>query len=370
VKVTWNQVRAWRLRRQFLEARTGIDGPTIVGRLCGVQAQVKSSAALAVRLRQATPTAQAVDDGLASGDLVKTWAMRGTLHVLKGADAGCFLSLIASARTWYAPPWQREFGATPAEIEALVDAVAAALDGRVLTREELVAALVVKRKFAKMEAQLRSGWAAILKPLAWQGALCHGPSQGTKVTFTSPAALVPEWTGIPDPDQAAPQAIAAYLGAYGPSTLDAFNEWLTRGQLKKTPLRAWFADMGDQLTKVDVEGQDAYIPSEHADELASMKPSRSVRLLGAFDQYVLGPTTRDSQILAPEHRSKVSKAAGWIAPIVVVGGRIVGVWEVADSSVVVSMFPDAKRPSVRSLQAEAAHVASALGVTKLTVQVA
>jgi Winged helix DNA-binding domain len=369
VRVTWDQVRAWRLRRQLLEPRSDTAGSDIVSRLCGVQAQVKSSAALAVMLRQARPTTRAVDDGLATGELVKTWAMRGTLHLLKGADAGSFLSLIASARTWHSPPWQREFGATPAEIEALVDAVATALDGKVLTRDELVAALLANRRFARMEDQLRSGWAAILKPLAWQGALCHGPSQGNKVTFTRPDTLVADWEGIPHPDEAAPRAIAAYLGAYGPATPDAFNEWLTRGLLKKTPLRTWFADMADELTKVDVEGQEAYIRSEHADELASVKPSRSVRLLGAFDQYVLGPTTRDVQILAPEHRSKVSKAAGWIAPIVVVGGRVAGVWELADGAVVLTMFPDARKPSTRSLESEAARVAKAQGLTKLKVQV-
>jgi hypothetical protein len=102
---------------------------------------------------------------------------------------------------------------------------------------------------------------------------------------------------------AAPAAIAAYLGAYGPSTPEVFDTWLLRNALKKATLRGWFAGMGDQLTKVDVEGQEAYILSEHADDLARTRASRSVRLLGAFDQYVLGPGTGDPQILPAEHRA-------------------------------------------------------------------
>lgn len=367
--ITWDQVRAWRLRRQFLEPRTDAPGAEVVSRLCGVQAQVKSSAVLTALLRQAEPRSEDIEGGLADRVLLKTWAMRGTLHLLKGDEAGDFLSLIASARTWHSPPWQREFGATPAEVDALVDAVSSALEGRVLTRDELVAAVAADAGLAKMEAQLRSGWGAILKPLAWQGALCHGPSQGNKVTFARPGDLVPGWKGVPDPDEAAPRAIAAYLGAYGPATPDAFNAWLMRGALRKTPLRRWFADLGDRLTKVDVEGQEAFALSEHVDELAGMEPSRSVRLLGAFDQYVLGPGTSDPQVLAPEHRAKVSRAAGWIAPIVVVGGRIKGVWEQVDDAVVVTMFPGARKPAMSALRAEAGHLAKARGTAVPEVRV-
>jgi Winged helix DNA-binding domain len=96
---------------------------------------------------------------------------------------------------------------------------------------------------------------AILKPLAWQGVLCHGPRQGNKVTFARPDTVIREWKGILDSEEAAPHAIAAYLGAYGPAASEAFNAWLIRGALKLTVLRRWIADMGDELTEVDVEGE-------------------------------------------------------------------------------------------------------------------
>jgi len=368
VKVSWDQAHAWRMRRQFVDPRGNADAVHIIGRLCGVQAQVASSAELAVRVRQAKPDAAAVERGIADRALVKTWAMRGTLHLLRSSEAACFLSLIASARTWERPSWQRTFGATPKEVEALVEVVSELLDDTVLTRDELVTEIVAKKEFAKMEEQLRSGWGALLKPLAWQGALCHGPSQGNKVTFTRPNTLIPEWKGLPDSAEAAPVVIAAYLGAYGPSTPEVFDAWLSRSVLKRTTVRGWFAAMGNQLTKVDVEGEDAYILSEHADDLARAKASTSVRLLGAFDQYVLGPGTKDPQILPTEHRAKVSKAAGWISPIVVVGGRITGVWELSDDQVSVSFFPGAPKAPSKDLEAEVAHVGRASGRDRLTLR--
>ncbi|MGQ0773746.1 MAG: hypothetical protein ACT4NY_04900 [Pseudonocardiales bacterium] len=72
--ISWDQVRAWRLRRQFLDPRASADAVDVVSRLCGVQAQVTSSAELAVRLRQAEPKAGQVEDGIADRTLVKTSA--------------------------------------------------------------------------------------------------------------------------------------------------------------------------------------------------------------------------------------------------------------------------------------------------------
>lgn len=370
MKVTWGQALAWRLRRQFVDPRGDASAGEVVSRLCGVQAQVASAAELAVGIRQRTPEIDGIKCGLADRSLVKTWAMRGTLHLLRSGEIGCYLSLIASARTWMKPVWQRAFGASPKDVADLTEAVSMILDGAVLTRDELVTELVADKRFKGMEEHLRSGWGALLKPLAWQGALCYGPSQGGKITFTRPASLIPGWQGLPEPDEAAPVAIAAYLGAYGPATPEVFDSWLSRSSLRKAALRRWFADMGEELTKVEVDGQTGYILAEHADELAGCTPSTSVRLLGAFDQYVLGAGTKDTQLLPAEHRSKVSRPGGWISPIVVVGGRIVGVWELADDDVVVSLFPGVETPSLKALQAEAVQVAQAGGLADLKVRMA
>ncbi|GAB2331847.1 winged helix DNA-binding domain-containing protein [Streptomyces griseoincarnatus] len=369
MKVSWNQVLAWRLRRQYLEPLADPDPVQVVGRLCGVQAQVTSSAELAIALRRESANTGGLVSALAEGALMKTWAMRGTLHWItpdKGAD---FLSLLASARTWEKPAWTREFGATPQQVAALVEKVSEILTGAALTREELAAELVRDKRFAGMEAQLKSGWGALLKPLAWQGALCHGSGQGGRITFTSPSTLVPGWKGLPDPAEAGPRALAAYLGAYGPASPELFDAWLSRGSLRKTVLRAFMADLGDRLTNVEVEGRPAYVLTEHADELAATEPTRSVHLLGGFDQYILGPGTKAEEILPQEHRPKVSKTAGWISPLLVVGGRITGVWDLTDHQLNLTLFPGSSTPARKDLEAEADRIARASGLGRLTVQV-
>jgi hypothetical protein len=207
-----------------------------------------------------------------------------------------------------------------------------------------------------MEPQLRSGWGTLLKPLAWQGALCHAP--GAKTAFTRPDTLSPDWRPLPDPDEAAPRAVAAYLSAYGPASPEAFSAWLLRGAHRKTVVRKWFADAG--LAVVDVEGRDLHLPADLVDDLAAAKPVRSVHLLGAFDQYILGPGTAAAEVLDPAHRARVSKAAGWIAPLLVHAGRVTGTWEATGDTLAVTPFPDAPTPPARALKTAVARLAAAM----------
>ncbi|MDH6224488.1 winged helix DNA-binding domain-containing protein [Streptomyces sp. MJP52] len=361
MKVTQDQVLAWRLRRQSLAPRTTASVADLVRRLAGVQAQVASSAELAVATRRLGPVPGAVEEALDSREVVRTWAMRGTLHLLTPDHMAAYLSLMAAARTWEKPSWQRAFGVSPEQMTALGEAVEEVLDGRTPTRQELTAALVARGGFAGLEEQLTSGWGAVLKPLAWTGRLCHGPNRGNRITFASPRDQVPGWAGVPEPEEAARTVVPAYLGAHGPATPEAFDAWLTRGSSRKAALRGWFASLGAGLTRVEVDGVSCYARTEDLDALAAAEPSREVRLLAGFDQYVLGPGTSDTRLLDAARRKAVSRAAGWISPVVVHRGRVVGVWEFTDAAIDVQLFGECPQVPGKALEAEAAHLAACTG---------
>jgi len=92
--LTWDRVRARRLARNHLLE------PTPPGRLaevardvCGIQAQVMSAAELALGARVAGLTQQDVRDELwERRRLVKTWSIRGTLHLLAADDLPVWIS--------------------------------------------------------------------------------------------------------------------------------------------------------------------------------------------------------------------------------------------------------------------------------------
>jgi hypothetical protein len=349
------------MRRHLLDPVGTLAVPAVVRRLCGVQTQVASSAELAIRVRRRTSRPGEVARALSQGRLIKTWAMRGALHVLTPEEAGVFLSLMAAGRSWERPSWQRAFGATPEVMQRLRDAVRDALDGEAITREELVAAIVQRRGLAHVGDALRSGWGTLLKPLAWQGDLCFGPARGNRVTFVRPETVSASWRGVPDPDEAAPTAIASYLGTYAPATFESFGTWLAGGYFGKRQLRTWFDRLSDRLARVEVEGEPAFVLAEDLDALAATEPTAALRLLPGFDQYVLGPTTSDGHVTPPSRRGAVSKQSGWISPVVVAGGVVRGTWQLDGDHVRVTWFGGSRRPSRRVLGEEVDRLASILG---------
>lgn len=349
------------MRRHYLDPVGDKSVAEVVRRLCGVQSQVASYAELCVRVRRKSSKAGEVARALREGRVIKTWAMRGTLHLLTPEDAGTFLSLIAAGRSWELPSWQKYFGVTPKQLDALREVVREVLDGKALTRGELIEALTARRGYGHLGDALRSGWGTLLKPYAWQGDLCFGPSQGNRVTFTTPRSASSRWAGVPDPDEAAPVAIAAYLRAYGPANADNFGVWIGQGRIGKRRLRDWFDALGPRLAAVEVGGERAYVLAEDLDELRSTKPTRAVRLLPGFDQFVLGPGTGDGHVVPARRRRAVSKQSGWIAPVVLGGGVVRGTWLLSGERVQVAWFKEAGAVPRTALRTEVKRLSTILG---------
>ncbi|MGW5260895.1 winged helix DNA-binding domain-containing protein [Microbispora sp. NPDC004025] len=357
-ETTWAQVLAWRLRRQFVEPTSEDDAVAIARRLCGVQAQVASSAALAVAVRHASPRPGEIEDAL-WGDrtLVKTWTMRGTLHLLPADEFPAYRAALGSLRFWEKASWQRGHGVSAGEIEAVVEAVPRALSGRVLTREELVEAVIEVTGDGHLRQALTSGWGALLKPLSFLGELCYGPPRDGRVTFTAPADWLPDGGEALSAEEGGVRVLRAFLGAHGPATPRMFDAWLFRGATPKAVLRGWFRDLEPELAQVEVEGMPAVLPAELLDDLLACPPSEDVHLLPGFDQFILG-APRDLEPLLPKAaRPKVSRTAGWISPVVIHRGRVAGVWEAKEGRPVVELFEPVPE---RLLAAETDRVATLL----------
>src|SRR3954469_16999149 len=141
--LTRAQVTAWRLRRHHLAERAPAAAMLdVVTALAGLHAQVMSSAELTLWARLDGLDPGAVRRALwEDRTLVKTWAMRGTLHLLPAAEYPLWQALMSTDRRYETGAWQRAFGATLEETEELIAVIGAALRDRLLTREQLAAAV-------------------------------------------------------------------------------------------------------------------------------------------------------------------------------------------------------------------------------------
>jgi DNA glycosylase AlkZ-like len=191
-EVTPGQAMQWRLRQQHLVALAP-DLVTTATRLCGVHAQVMSGAAQIVGVRTSSFTTPDLDDALwQQRTLVKTWGMRGTLHLFPAAELPLWVAAFKQ-RQWprFTPAWEKYHGVKPDDLRRITAAVGDVLPGRVLTRDELATEIAAALRKPALAEKIRSGWGVMLKPAAAGGLLCFGPDRDRNVTFTDPRSHLP-----------------------------------------------------------------------------------------------------------------------------------------------------------------------------------
>ena len=83
----------------------------------------------------------------------------------------------------------------------------------------------------------------------------------------------------------------------------------------------------DDLVGVDLDGAAALVTPAGAEGLAAGTRLRDhVRLLPAFDTYVLAPRSHRRHAWPDGLHARISRPAGWITPVLLVDGRAEGVW--------------------------------------------
>ena len=236
------------------------------------------------------------------------------------------------------------------------------LGGEGLTRDELAEAVAEAAGSPALGEKLRDSWGAYLKPASFRGSLCFGPNKGKHVTFVSPRA----WLGTtpsPSPEEALAEVTRRYLSAYGPATAAEYSRWW--GPRRPAQATRYLRALDEDAVEVDIEGDPHWALADQVGEIADTKPRGAVRLLPAFDPYVIGSARDVPAILAPEHKARVHRPQGWISPVLLVDGRIEGVWSHERSgrrlSVRIEAFGEPPAWVLEGAEAEAQRLAGFLG---------
>lgn len=299
--------------------------------------------------------------------LVKTWLIRGTLHLVPSSDLPLYAAAMRSRWVWPNNTWLKWVQLTEPELVGLIAKIGDALD-QPMTREELIAT-VGRDSSDHVRTVLKSGWSTLLKPVARAGRLCFGPSRGQSVTFVRPDVWLDSWHDL-DPDAAVVEVARRYLRAYGPATRDDFGRWF--GAWPGVSKAAW-AGLADELAPVSIEGQRMDMLAADLKHIAKEPHGSSVRLLPSFDPYLLGHNNRD-HLFEPKYRPRVSRTAGWISAVVLVDGRAVATWthKFVKQTLRIAVDPFRRLlPEVRSeIRARADELADTLGAAEVDTEFA
>lgn len=337
---------------QLLTGATGVPQEAVTS-LVGVQAQAPGPARLALRPRTSGATAAAVDEACADGTLVRTWAMRGTLHMLASRDVRWIVGLLGPVMASAGRRRREQLGLDENLCERAFAALGAILgEGPPLVRAELVGRLRAAGVDIDPETQQPPH---LLAYAAARGLIFRGPDtpQG-EPTYVLLDDHIPT---APTPERADALAELArrYLAGYGPATAADFRAWsgLPAGEAKQA-----FGAVDTRA--VTAAGRPlAVLAGTDLD-----RPPPPPRLLGHFDPLLLGYADR-SPVLDPAHAKRVQAGGGFLRPIVVVDGRVVGTWSLdrkrAKATANVTPFAALPRRTHDALAQEAADLSRFLG---------
>jgi Winged helix DNA-binding domain len=254
--------------------------------------------------------------------------MRGTLHLIAAEDLPAMLAIFGSLHLERGQRRLTELGLPPDLAERSTAEVAAVLaDHSPLTRHELAARL--RDRGVPVEAE---GQAPIhvVRRAALAGVLVEVGVRGREELY-GPLAPGP----LPDRDAALAELARRYAAAHAPASREDFAGW--SGLPAADVHRAW----------VD------------PDPPTCDPPEGPVRLLPAFDEWLLGWASREL-VVAPEHARCVAPGGGIVRPVAIADGRVFATWRLDRRARRVAL--DAFGPVPDRVEAEVAALGAFLGL--------
>ncbi|MHC1782234.1 MAG: winged helix DNA-binding domain-containing protein [Anaerolineaceae bacterium] len=287
----------------------------VVGWMGAMQAQDYAMSKWALGVRLPGSTERGIRGAVDRGEVLRTHLMRPTWHLVSADDIYWLLALTVPHIKAGSRSRHNQQGLTP-EIFRQSNAVIekALAGGRHLTRQELVAG------FEKANIPLGDNRAAHL--LYWaelEGLVCSGPEKNGKPTY----ALLEEQVPKP-PDLTREEALAKLAGRYfashGPATLPDFTWW---SGLPIRDARRALELVRSNLISETIDGQVYWF-----DESVSVPAPEGeiVKTLPAYDEYIISYTDRGAS-LTSENAVKAVSRNGIFYPVIVVDGRVIGIWK-------------------------------------------
>lgn len=322
--------------------------------MTAVQGQDYPGALTSVALRAAGGTRVAVEAALDAGEIVKSWPMRGTLHLLAAGDLPWLLALTSRRSLAKSAGRRRQLGLTEADLARAEELTVAALKGGGRRgRDELFADW--RAGGLNLDGQRA---AHLLTYLAESSVLCFGPtrSEGRGQDLV----LLSEW--VPNPrqlerEEALGELALRFYRSHGPATLADLMRW---AYLTAADARTGTALARPELAELEVDGQSYLLDPATPDLLAAhRKKARGLFLLPGFDEIVLGYADR-SAVLDPEHAQAIVPGNnGMFKATVLYDGRIIGTWRHQGrpgrrtvEATPLSAFPSGVEPAILQRYAE------------------
>lgn len=311
------ELAALRLAAQRISSSEFTKPAEVVRWMLGMQAQDLPGARWSIGLRLPGSTERDVETALARGDIVRSWPMRGTLHLVAPEDLGWLLDVCAPRQATAAAKRRRDLGITDADLSKAADVASEAMSGGRCVRRDVLLTLWQRAGISTNGQRAYH----LLWNLGQRKHVVFGPPEGKHPTF----ALFQEWVKAPrvlDRDEALAEFASRYFASHGPANVRDFAWWAS---ITLTDARTGVA-AASGLKERDVGGVTYYVAE-------GLEPAGlGVYALPGFDEYLLGYQDR-SPVLPAEFAGRIVPGNnGMFLPTIVADGQVVGTWKRTDAA--------------------------------------
>jgi hypothetical protein len=301
------------MEAQLLQKTKRLLAEEVVAYLGGIQAQDYAGAQWSIGIRLSDAKKDDIERATTEEKIIRTWAYRGTLHFLAAADVSWILGLLAPVLIAANQRRYRQLELNETTFSKSHRLIRGILErrGEPLARSEICAQL--EQNDISTQGQ-RVHY--LLQRAALEGLICLGPNRGRESTYrllstegdSSPAVEV---------SRAPTALVQRYFSSHGPATIQDFCWWtglptaVAREALHNVTFLQQIVSGGKELWAGRNQLQGA---------------TASALLLPSFDEYLLGYRDR-STALDPAFRKKVNAGGGMMKPVIVLNGKVVGIWK-------------------------------------------
>lgn len=313
--MTNNDIPKLRIAAQHLISSQFTKPAEIVSHLGAMQAQDYGMSKWAVGSRIGS-TELEVENAIENGEIIRTHILRPTWHLVAAKDIHWMLELTAPhVKKFIIAPIYKQYGLNEKDLQGYNTIIQKALSGnKHLTREEIMTELKIK---STEKLDLRPVLIAMNAEL--DGIICNGRMRGKQITYALLDERVTKSLQL-SKEEGLAELAKRYFTSHGPATLQDFSWWsglsVTNSKLALELIKKDFqsVSLGDQIYWFSRELEDKKLDKD------------TIHLLPAFDEFLISYKDRTASIPL-EHQPKAFSKNGIFYPIIVVNGKVVGLWK-------------------------------------------
>jgi hypothetical protein len=307
-----NPIAIARLHNQKI-AGAGLQSPSdVTAWMLALQGQDYYGAKWSLGLRSGSSTDKNVEKALAAKQILRTWVMRGTLHLVHAADIHWLLAIMAPRVIAMSQRRYKELELDDATLQRASQVLAKALEnGEAQDRKTLLSIL---EKEGISTAGQRAPYLlqrASLEGLIVQVAMVRNEPHFARLPAAAPGTELPH-------DQALTKLAQRYFISRGPASLRDFAWW---SGLTMADVRIGLESIKGELVQERFGEVDYWRAPGDSQQIASP----SVFLLPGFDEYLL--SYQDRRAIMHIDMKELAGKNGMINPTIVIDGHISGTWK-------------------------------------------